>query len=441
MFIIAQAFARHVRAGAYDAALASLRDALPSVTDPDAGTNYCYPEQVETWNAAAWRSTLEAVSKKTHEPIGTRDARVIGLVAGTGFGKTHALRIAPGLLRATHDVYVTYNMEQELAFDKAHARVAILMRVLMRALGASNLACAAGLEQLKGMEDQKDGLRKLLVHLFAHTSASNMHASTRHIFIGVDEVRLLGTDRVRESVSELSILVDALKNAGVRCTVVVSSLTEDVFHTSSGRGIERVSLPAVTSAVACEHVLAKLLPNAEGIQRAILRRLGGTHFRSMVFACRQMKESRETTLMGVALGMWERTALKLGQSHLAHIRDYVVQLGSKGRRASVPDALVEFLNNGVVPPVLVYFAFDKADGFEERKHPVQLMFDVSMIIDASKQLERSGDMYDRFRAQYGLSFRQTGRARRKMPVGFGRSSSTRPPAGLQPGGTGRRCSR
>ena len=260
MFIIAQAFALHVRAGAYDAALASLRDALPSVTDPDAGTNYCYPEQVETWNAAAWRSTLEAVSKKTHEPIGTRDARVIGLVAGTGFGKTHALRIAPGLLRATHDVYVTYNMEQELAFDKAHARVAILMRVLMRALGASNLACAAGLEQLKGMEDQKDGLRKLLVHLFAHTSASNMHASTRHIFIGIDEVRLLGTDRVRESTSELSILVDALKNAGVRCTVVVSSLTEDVFHTSSGRGIERVSLPAVTSAVACEHVLAKLLP-------------------------------------------------------------------------------------------------------------------------------------------------------------------------------------
>ena len=79
-----------------------------------------------------------------------------------------------------------------------------------------------------------------------------------------------------------------------------------------------------------------------------------------------------------------------------------MQLGSKGRRASVPDALVEFLNNGVVPPVLVYFAFDKADGFEERKHPVQLMFDVSMIIDASKQLERSGDMYDRFRALYGL---------------------------------------
>lgn len=76
-----------------------------------------------TWDRDVMRHQLVQKKEAIRERMRTytrndRQQVVVGLRLGSGFGKTHVLTEAPDLLSATKGIYVTYNLQQNLAVDK-----------------------------------------------------------------------------------------------------------------------------------------------------------------------------------------------------------------------------------------------------------------------------------------------------------------------------------
>jgi len=202
-----------------------------------------------------------------------------------GMGKTHGLLVAGKLLGAERSLYLTYNLDQDLSFDHANPRMAVLLRVLLRSIGIGNTRMSSRLSHhadiLKTL-DVEDLLECVAVHL-AGTVASKTASDaldTTDIFIGLDEIRKLLDDastnrRVLEVASTLGQLAHRLHEKGVSCTVVVSALTQSSFRTLFEREIYLLhQSPGDRKAI--DVIMNQLLPDATPWQRAIVEACAGT---------------------------------------------------------------------------------------------------------------------------------------------------------------------
>jgi hypothetical protein len=132
---------------------------------------------------------------------------------------------------------------------------------------------------------------------------------------------------------------------------------------------------------------------------AMIRAASGLHMRSIVISCSMVAEDVEPTVSAVVQRMIER--LKLSINDYGAIRDYVkacirgpVSLEDYPKAADYVSPL------GAVPPAIVCHAF--GNGGPDGTHHAPAIFAVSMFTVPTKQLEKCGYHYDRFRAKYEL---------------------------------------
>ena len=169
----------------------------------EADPEYCIPFQVgATWEESVWQENLQVARKHLtglcRRGPDSRAPRIAGFHNATGMGKTHGLLVAGKLLGAERSLYLTYNLDQDLSFDRANPRVAVLLRVFLRSIGISNTKMSSRVfraDILKTL-DVEDVLECVAVHL-AGTVASKTASDaldTTDIFIGLDEIRKLLDD-------------------------------------------------------------------------------------------------------------------------------------------------------------------------------------------------------------------------------------------------------
>ena len=213
---------------------------------------YCAPMKVkQSWGGDTWkerlieaRKGLVGLDKNETDP---RAPRVLGMHAGTGSGKTHALLDAAQHLEATTAIYITYDMGQGLTLDHSNPSIASLLRILLRHPSNGNLpnwSCdkAVDCESLRQLAEDKliDFVASYIVD-----KEKGQNARAAHVVIAVDEIRKLvftSNAPVLETISTFGLLASKLEGNGVKCTVIVSALTESTFATMSDRLIGKVCL-------------------------------------------------------------------------------------------------------------------------------------------------------------------------------------------------------
>jgi len=104
---------------------------------------YCYPAKVgSTWKGANLVQELRKLCDDLHKSIESsgldrQAGRIVGIRLGTGCGKSHILLEAPKILNNT-GIYITYNLDQNLQFDKEHPQESVLLRIILRLRGVPN---------------------------------------------------------------------------------------------------------------------------------------------------------------------------------------------------------------------------------------------------------------------------------------------------------------
>ena len=143
----------------------------------------------------------------------SRAPRLMALSAGTGVGKTHSLLEAPKALasadRAWTDcefIYITYNQEQDLTMDLETqffaCQKAVLWRLMLRQVGASNQGCGKALRHLN-IEISPAEILQMFVNA----------AAKPNVVICVDELQLLQEEGVKAAASTLASVALALSQA------------------------------------------------------------------------------------------------------------------------------------------------------------------------------------------------------------------------------------
>ena len=390
--------------------------------------SYVRPIEVcKTWNNKEWFYTLLKGRAKLHGLTGD-GSKVLGVWAGTGHGKSHRLRqlahfrpreilekcktsmknVTPeeqqlmDVPDVSRFVYITYNMEQSLGFDRENPGIAIYLRVLLRSMEVPNIACDVFLSEhsdtLKVINEAK--LHVLVCRHF-------MHENVRHLAIGVDEIRSLVRDSpthgaIPATTSRLGYIAKILEKNNITCTIVVTSLTEGTFKSESTTPIVELQLPPV-SEDAIDFIIPLLLPEDKRTKqnRALIKAASGTHFRSAVVAIQQIAANGEPTPKSVLASVLENIETKLSSDDREMIADYII--ASIRRRKLPGPSQQRFVDaSGAVAPPFVFAAFDGRWGFKRNDHPGVKLFQVSAFVDATKQLEKCGMYYDQFRAFYEL---------------------------------------
>jgi hypothetical protein len=375
---------------------------------------FCSPLQVtDTWQKTAWQTELRRGMQSLNlTSSATRDARVMGMCSGTGTGKTHALLVAPDLVGASHSVYVTYNMDQDIDHDKAAARNAIVLRVAMVHMGVSQRGCADIFGTFPGV------LKLETVKLQQVVVAALREATATHLFIAVDEIRKLidGTaiNAVRRTMSAVGDLAVALVADGVTCTVLISSLTADTFTTISDRHVKSVELPPAAPAAAT-FIMERQLPNATPQQKAMVSAASGHHMRSLVYACQMVEETKSVELAALFSKLRERFEGNVGPSECEALRSFVTACvhGPLVTARAIAGAAPFVDTLGAIPPAVAVHVF-RNDG----DSPVTALFACDYFTAPAKQLELCGYHYDRFRALHALPVVPFGNIVYNVPEGF-----------------------
>ena len=233
------------------------------------------------------------------------------------------------------------------------------------------------------------------------------NARAAHVVIAVDEIhKLMGTSNVPvlQTIATLGLLASMLEWSGVKCTVIVSALTESTFVTMSDRHIGKVCLPQPSDEVR-DFVAKELFGERKPTERqmAMLAAACGTHFRSIVAGCQALLDMPNLNVWTLPHEIRKRTNEHIDASEIVAIRDYTQRRVSVGSRNAPTRVVVPFLDNlGSLAPAMVCIAYKKDAGMPELCHPVEKLFETSAFISAPKQLEHCGYHYDRFRALYEL---------------------------------------
>ena len=232
-------FMQRVNERRFDEALISFdKWVLHMPRDPD--DPYCAPHKVESsWGAKEWSEALEEGRKQLtglNDGASSRDRRILGIYAGTGCGKTHALLDAKTRLNGDTGIYITYNLEQLLSFDREFPHIAVLLRVLLRhaAFDVSNRTCDCAFSRHAQVLAHIGPLDDFVVWYFSKPRIEN-EAKPKHVVVCVDEVRRLmnGTDNsvVQVVTSALGKLAFALeKRACDMHSDCVGTHGRRVFH-------------------------------------------------------------------------------------------------------------------------------------------------------------------------------------------------------------------
>jgi hypothetical protein len=318
---------------------------------------------------------------------------------------------APEVLKCDSAVYITYNLGQDLALDVECPRAAVLLRIVLRLLQLSNVACVHFFQfypaLLPHLEPREKALMKLIKALL---QAQN----SKTFFIGVDEIGMLcrwlnGDAAGRILTSVLGDLAVFLLEHGIQTTTLLSALTEKTWATITGiRPVWGVDLPPIGKA-AHEFVRNQVLKpeKATAANIALIEAFCGFHFRSIVVACEEINEG---SFMNWD---WHQLYVKLvarfseciSVEWKSDVRRYVLEyirggFGSALRASPNAGQFTDAVN--AIPPVLVCDALNCDSGFADHEHPLQQLFGISAFASAEKQLEWCGYHYDRFRALYGL---------------------------------------
>ena len=366
-----------------------------SEKDPE---DFCAPRRLpRTWESGAWRDALSVALGRCDFTDGAdvRAPRVLGLVAASGDGKTHALLEAAIVLNARL-IYITYNSEQDLALDKGHPRIAILLRVILSVHGFGNLTCGSLFAACS------DKFASLPVKNLLQCAVSAVKREQRSFVVAVDECRLIGNTNARQVASVLGSLAATVHTDGIRCCVLLSSLAKDAWVTTSERRIESVRLPRPKDDDVAQFVLDQFIASPTPQQLSMAVGVAGHHFRSAVVACQWMKEGHEVNYLKLYDYMKQRFASTISSEEAAAVRNYIMA-SVKDTNCTCPPEAAAFTNSaGAVAPVFVWNAFDKHKNFDELQHPALQFFGCTYFQGPAKQLELCGMHYDRFRALYGL---------------------------------------
>eukprot|EP00550_Attheya_septentrionalis_P012931 CAMPEP_0198303934 /NCGR_PEP_ID=MMETSP1449-20131203/57141_1 /TAXON_ID=420275 /ORGANISM="Attheya septentrionalis, Strain CCMP2084" /LENGTH=555 /DNA_ID=CAMNT_0044006441 /DNA_START=142 /DNA_END=1809 /DNA_ORIENTATION=+ len=330
----------------------------------------------------------------------SRSPLVIGLRLGSGCGKTHLLLNAPAWLGST-GFHVTYNQGQDLAMDRKKPKQAILLRILLRSHGVSNLGCAVFLNSEQTSQwflaCNEFTLIKLVVYRLKELRTS--------IVIGVDELRNLSgdagahQDAVRLTASVLGQLVaDFYKETSQPCTILLSSLTATSFTSVSDRRLKMIEPPQFD-----EGTIDFIIRGANGEggvdvkQKAAILGCSGYHIRSIV-------QSAETylriggaisTVKGILNQTVDRMKTNISTTDYHLVRKYIVEACRSGTVPGLDNVAVELLvdGKGALPPAIVCLVCGQ---------PAGNIFENTFHTDAPTQLEMTAMQYDLFRAQYEL---------------------------------------
>ena len=408
-------FVECVNYGKHKEALNHYRNWMTNVFRTEEG-ECCAPMKVkQSWGGDIWkerlieaRKDLVGLDKNETDP---RAPRVLGIHAGTGSGKTHALLDAAQHLGATTAIYITYNMGQDLKLDHSDPSIASLLRILLRHPSnenMSNWSCDKAFKRCKG-ELRLLAEERLLDFVVSYIAEKEKNPRAAHVVIAVDEIRkLMVTSNVPvlQTTSTLGLLASMLESSGVKCTVIVSALTESAFVTMSDRLIVKVLLPQPSDEVrdfVAKELFGKQKPTER--QMAMLAAACGTHFRSIVAGCQTLLCGGNLDVPTFLTAIGRRISQNMDGFETAAIRDYTqrcVSVGSRNALAQTP-VVAPFLDNlGSLAPPMVCIAFEKDVGMPEFCHPVKKLFETTAFISAPKQLEHCGYHYDRFRALYRL---------------------------------------
>jgi len=356
-----------------------------------------------TWNEQAMKDELRkkrevirgrlAKYKKTD-----RQAVIVGVRLGTGFGKTHVLTGAPEWLNAL-GIYVTYNMIQKLTIDKADPVRSILIRLILALHGCGSPQCDEFLTSEVSNQFLQAPLEPLL-GLFLYNAKAK--AQGEDIVIGVDELRDLGAKNAQIVMSVLAeVSAMYLRDTNSMCTVLVSSLATETFETLSGRPVEDW-VPNRPDMEALGYFAKCIKPEKRAQAVSLVNAVSGGHMRSIVVAFRLfMEDSMEASVRWMFNKMKSRMGAKLKPKTLKDIAKYTKECMVATEPPDCPPE-VELVADGffAIPPVFLMLAYEERS---QQTHLENLLSAFSLFDGgAAKQLDNVAKHYDLFRSSLGL---------------------------------------
>jgi len=382
---------------------------------------YCVPTPLQkTWGLDKWGETLN-VSYNAMPGIDTdgRAERVLALISGSGFGKTHALLHAAeawGKVTSTSPdtIYITYNLDQALHHDKSsQTEAAFLLRVALADSGFSNKSSGDILDQLPLTEIMEDiSLEMVLIPLVAEMLERRLKADGMHdkksLVLAVDECSKVEGDPARQVVSALGKLVNKLREKGLMVLALVSALTESSFQTWSNRPVKFIELPRPTTAEdMVDFVVAQQQQRRplSAFSKETVCLMGGCHWRSTMLAVEMLGLQENQTVADLANRLAKgRFGTNITVTLLDRVREYILEEYKSGTSVRKTRMLSpEFANAaGMVPPIFAWMAFFEDPDSCGPPSPIRDFFSNKLGRDPAKQLEHCGIQFDRFKAQYHL---------------------------------------
>ena len=113
-------------------------------------------------------------------------------------------------------------------------------------------------------------------------------------------------------------------------------------------------------------------------------------------AVQRLAKNSETTIESVFEEVLQSLEPPMSLEERCQIRRYIVASLGDGEARDTPERYVG--PTGKLPPVFVWAAFDKEDGFAPRRHPAQMLLLDSALSGSERHLTHFGMYYDQLRA-------------------------------------------